>query len=419
MDKFIIEGGQRLEGIIPISGAKNSALKLMAASLLVKDETIILKNVPAIADVLLMARLLEHLGLRVKREGHVLEISGRADKINAPYDIVTKMRASVLVLGPLLARYGEASVSLPGGCAIGTRPVDLHLKALEALGAEISLESGDIHAKAPKGLKGAVHRLDFPSVGATENMMMAAALAEGETEIHNAACEPEIADLAGFINTLGGRISGAGTSIIKIEGVKTLHGTTYAVVSDRIEAGTYAVASAITGGDILLEGALASNMEKILDALETSGATVSLDEKGIRVRGSKVIKPQDIRTEPYPGFPTDMQAQLTALLAVAEGTSSITETIFENRFMHVQELIRMGADITLNGRVALIKGVKTLQGARVMATDLRASFSLILAGLRAEGVTELRRVYHLDRGYEGVEEKLSACGAKISRVKDQ
>ncbi|QCE33325.1 UDP-N-acetylglucosamine 1-carboxyvinyltransferase [Acetobacteraceae bacterium] len=417
MDKFVIEGGHRLEGIIPISGAKNSALKLMAASLLAKGP-VTLKNVPSIADVLLMIRLLEYLGLSVRKEGSRLEISGTATRTDAPYDIVTKMRASVLVLGPLLARYGEASVSLPGGCAIGTRPVDLHLKALEAIGAEISLEQGDIQAKAPNGLKGAVHHLAFPSVGATENMMMAATLAEGTTELQNAACEPEIADLANFLNTLGAKISGAGTSIIKIEGVKALHGGEYAVIADRIEAGTYAVAGAITGGDILLEGALPSSMQKILDSLRASGATVSLDAKGIRVQGGELIKPQNIRTEPYPGFPTDMQAQLMALLTFAKGTSTVTETIFENRFMHVQELIRMGANITLNGREATIQGVENLQGAKVMATDLRASFSLILAGLRAQGITELRRVYHLDRGYEGVEQKLSACGAKISRVKE-
>lgn len=417
MDYFLIEGGQRLEGRIPVGGAKNSGLKLMVASLL-SEGPLILSNVPDIADIRTMRSLLSQLGLDVDEvDGpRKLSLGGAIASVEAPYDIVSRMRASILVLGPLLARVGEARVSLPGGCAIGTRPVDLHLKGLEALGAEILLEGGYINAKAPDGLKGGRIVLPFPSVGATENILMAATLARGTTEIVNAAREPEILDLANCLNAMGARITGAHSGTILVEGVERLHGAHYSVMPDRIECGTYACAVGMTGGDVLLEGGRMADQEAVIHALREAGVTVTEEVDGLRIQSDGHLKGIDLTTEPYPGFPTDMQAQFMAMLSVADGASTITETIFENRFMHVPELNRMGAKISTQGRSAVIRGVKRLSAARVMATDLRASFSLILAGLVAEGETMLSRVYHLDRGYEHVEKKLSACGAKIRRV---
>ncbi|QDH13305.1 UDP-N-acetylglucosamine 1-carboxyvinyltransferase [Formicincola oecophyllae] len=420
MDQFIIQGGSVLDGTIRISGAKNSGLKLMVAGLLGKGP-LELSNVPEIADIKTMAELLRHLGMNVVEDAPgQLAISGTPSSVDAPYDIVRKMRASILVLGPLLARMGKARVSLPGGCAIGTRPVDLHLKGFEAMGATITLDGGYIQAEAPKGgLKGAVINLPFASVGATENLVMAATLAQGTTKIVNAAREPEIIDLCNCLNAMGAKVSGGGTGTITVEGVKALHGARYAVMADRIECGTYACAAAITGGDVFLEKGQAADMGAVIDALRATGARVDVEENGFRVRGPAAGRLQgtDLMTEPYPGFPTDMQAQFMAMLAVAEGASMMTETIFENRFMHVPELNRMGANINVQGRSAIIRGVPKLSGASVMATDLRASFSLILAGLVAEGETILSRVYHLDRGYEGVERKLAGAGAAIKRTK--
>ena len=418
MDYFLIEGGRRLEGRIPVGGAKNSGLKLMVAALL-SEGPLILSNVPDIADIRTMRLLLGQLGYDVTEvDGpRKLSLGGTIRSVEAPYDIVSRMRASILVLGPLLARMGEARVSLPGGCAIGTRPVDLHLKGLEALGAEIRLEGGYINARAPGGLKGGRVVLPFPSVGATENVLMAATLARGTTEIVNAAREPEILDLANCLNAMGARITGAHSGTITVEGVERLHEAQYAVMPDRIECGTYACAVGMTGGDVLLEGGRMADQEAVVHALKQAGVEVTEDAGGLRVKSAGRLRGLDLTTEPYPGFPTDMQAQFMAMLSVADGASMITETIFENRFMHVPELNRMGANITIQGRSAVIRGVERLSGARVMATDLRASFSLILAGLVAEGETELSRVYHLDRGYEHVEKKLSACGAKIRRVK--
>lgn len=418
MDRFVIRGGRPLSGEIAIGGAKNSSLKLLVAGLLTA-ERLRLTNVPRIADIRTMHKLLSRLGLSVEETGpHALSVGGEIACVEAPYDIVSQMRASVLVLGPLVARAREARVSLPGGCAIGTRPVDMHLKGLETLGAQISLEGGYIHARAPGGLKGERIVLPFASVGATENLLMAATLAKGRTEIVNAAREPEIADLANCLNAMGARITGAGSGTLIIEGVEALHGADYAVMPDRIECGTYACAAAITGGDVLLAGGRAEDLGAVILALEESGVEVAEEARGLRVRRTGPLRGIDIMTEPYPGFPTDMQAQFMAMLAVAEGASMITETIFENRFMHVPELNRMGARINVHGRSAIIRGVSRLSGAPVMATDLRASFSLILAALAAEGETQVSRIYHLDRGYENVDLKLAACGADIRRVSE-
>ncbi|MEJ5155318.1 UDP-N-acetylglucosamine 1-carboxyvinyltransferase [Gluconobacter wancherniae] len=418
MDRFIIRGGRRLTGEIEIGGAKNSGLKLMVAGLLT-SERLVLSNVPGIADITTMRDLITGLGPSVEDVGpRTLSIGGEIASVEAPYDIVSKMRASILVLGPLLARAREAKVSLPGGCAIGTRPVDMHLKGLETLGAEITLENGYINARAPNGLTGERIILPFASVGATENLLMASTLAKGRTEIVNAAREPEIGDLVNCLNTMGARISGSGTGTLVIDGVEALHGAEYAVMPDRIECGTYACAAGITGGDLLLLGGRADDLGSVIRTLEETGVEVQEEARGLRVRRRGPLRGVDIMTEPYPGFPTDMQAQFMAMLSVAEGASLITETIFENRFMHVPELNRMGANINPHGRSAIIRGVSKLSGARVMATDLRASFSLILAGLAAEGETELSRIYHLDRGYEGVDRKLAACGADIARVSD-
>jgi UDP-N-acetylglucosamine 1-carboxyvinyltransferase len=427
MDKIRIRGGKALRGTIPIGGAKNAALPLMAASLLSED-TLTLSNLPHLADITTLANLLVQLGVELHMEGgapngghagRVLSLSGaRIASTVAPYDLVRKMRASVLVLGPLLARCGQARVSLPGGCAIGTRPVDLHLKGLQQLGATIDLKEGYIEASVIGGLVGA--EIVFPqvSVGATENLLMAATLARGETVLSNAAREPEVTDLAHCLRGMGAQIEGIGTDTLRIRGVSHLHGTKHEIVPDRIETGTYAMAAAITGGDVELVGAKAELMPAALDTLRGAGATITPTEKGIRVqRSNGPVLGTDVMTEPYPGFPTDLQAQMMALLTTAHGASMITETIFENRFMHVPELRRMGADINLHGTSAMVRGVPKLTGAPVMATDLRASVSLVLAGLAAEGETLVNRVYHLDRGYERLEEKLAACGADIMRVK--
>ena len=417
MDRILIRGGRVLSGSIPVSGAKNAALPLMAAGLLA-DGPLTRTTAPDLADVATMAGLLAHHGLTVERDktARSITISGTATDLEAPYDLVRKMRASVLVLGPLLARHGRARVSLPGGCAIGTRPVDLHLKALEQMGAEIEITAGYIEARAPGGLKGA--RIIFPqvSVGATENILMAAALASGQSEILNAAREPEITDLAACLMRMGARIEGIGTDRLLVEGVANLGAATHPIIADRIEAGTFACAAAITGGSLLLQGARLDHLGAVTRTLREAGVEVAEEEGGLRVTRSNGLRGADVMTEPFPGFATDMQAQFMALMCVADGASMITETIFENRFMHVPELSRMGARINFHGASAIVRGVKKLSGAPVMATDLRASVSLILAGLAAEGETIVNRVYHLDRGYERVEAKLAAVGADIERL---
>ncbi|MBV1797558.1 UDP-N-acetylglucosamine 1-carboxyvinyltransferase [Siccirubricoccus sp. G192] len=417
MDRIRIRGGRPLEGTIPISGAKNATLPLMAAALL-SDGPLVLRNAPDLADIATMGSLLEQHGLAVEhdRVARSLTLSGNATNLEAPYDLVRKMRASVLVLGPLVARHGRARVSLPGGCAIGTRPVDIHLKGLEQMGAEITLDAGYIEAAAPRGLKGA--RILFPqvSVGATENLLMAACLAEGETQLINAAREPEIEDLARCLIAMGAQIEGVGTDRLVVEGVGSLGAATHGIVPDRIEAGTYACAAAITGGSVLLQGARAEHLGAVARTLREAGVEVEAVGEDLRITRRDGLQGVDVMTEPFPGFATDMQAQFMALMAVAEGAAMVTETIFENRFMHVPELNRMGARINVHGASAIVRGVPRLSGAPVMATDLRASVSLILAGLAAEGETIVNRVYHLDRGYERVEAKLAAVGADIERL---
>lgn len=425
MDKLRITGGQRLEGEIEIFGAKNAALPLMAASLLT-DQTLTLSNLPHLADITTLAHLLAELGVEISMNGHAngggnagRVLSLRASDLvstTASYDLVRKMRASILVLGPMLAREGAAEVSLPGGCAIGSRPVDIHLAGFTRLGAEIELEDGYVRARAPDGLRGAEVRLPFASVGATENIMMAACLAEGETLISNAAREPEVSDLAHCLNAMGGEISGIGTDEVRIKGKDHLHGADYHVIADRIETGTYAMAAAMTGGTVELVGGCVDYLETPLEVLDAAGISVKPTTRGMRVEGNGRPVAVDVTTQPYPGFPTDLQAQVMALMAIAEGASMIAENIFENRFMHVPELCRMGADITVRGSTAVVRGVDKLKGAPVMATDLRASSSLVMAGLVAEGETIVNRVYHLDRGYERIEEKLAACGALIERI---
>ncbi|MCE1236250.1 MAG: UDP-N-acetylglucosamine 1-carboxyvinyltransferase [Hyphomicrobiales bacterium] len=427
MDKIRVVGGNRLEGVIPISGAKNAALPLIIASLLT-DERLTLENMPRLRDVSLLTRILTNHGvdysLNGKRPGED-HLAGQTIHLTAreivdtcaPYDLVSQMRASFWVIGPLLARCHEARVSLPGGCAIGTRPVDLFIAGLEALGAEIDIEAGYAVAKAPGGLKGARYVFPKVSVGATHTLMMAATLAKGETVLENAAREPEVADLADCLVAMGAKIEGAGSSTIRIQGVDRLHGATHRVVPDRIETGTYAMAVAMTGGDVILTGTSAGLLQNALDVLAATGATVETVEGGLRIaRGSGPILPVDIVTEPFPGFPTDLQAQFMALMTRSNGVSKITETIFENRFMHVAELARLGARIDVDGRTAKVTGASRLVGAPVMATDLRASVSLVIAGLVAEGETTVSRVYHLDRGFERLEEKLSRCGAIVERI---
>ncbi len=417
MDKIVVEGGQRLVGEIPVSGAKNAALPLLAATILANGPCTY-KNMPQLQDVATMAKLLRKLGGEVdgKRTMVVHPPHGRKLKLEAPYDLVKTMRASVLVLGPLLARYGKARVSQPGGCAFGTRPIDQHLKGLAAMGAKIQLDHGYVDVEC-KRLRGAHIVLDMPTVTGCENLMMAASLAKGRTVLENAACEPEVEDLALVLNKMGARISGAGTSVITIDGVDELQPIEHAIIPDRIEAGTFAIAAAITRGDVLLTGARAEHMDAILAKLRSAGATVTVEAAGVRVRGGGDILPVDITTQPHPGFPTDMQAQFMVLATQAKGQSIIREMIFENRYMHVPELQRMAADIHVDGRTAIIRGGSKLSGAAVMATDLRASASLVLAGLVASGKTEVLRVYHLDRGYESIEKKLRGAGAKIRRVK--
>jgi len=418
MDKIRIRGGKSLRGTIEISGAKNAALPILAAGLLT-DEPVTIDNVPALADIAFMRSLLETLGTVIEQpHARRLQLTTRAiTNTTAEYDLVRKMRASVLVLGPLLARTGEAQVSLPGGCAIGTRPVDLHLKGLEELGAEIELRQGYIHARAPAGLRGARLRLALPSVGATENLLMAATLAQGDTVIANAAREPEVTDLACCLVAMGASIEGIGSGTLRIQGVPRLHGAIHSVLPDRIELGTYAMAAAITRGELELVGGRLELIGTLAEKLEEAGVVMEPAEGGIVVRSNGATHGGvDVMTQPYPGFPTDLQAQFMALMSVADGAAMITEAIFENRFMHVPELTRMGARITVHGGSALVRGVPRLTGAPVMATDLRASVSLILAGLAAEGETVVNRVYHLDRGYERLTEKLVACGADIERI---
>ena len=418
MHRIRIRGCRPLSGEISIGGAKNAALPLMVAALLT-EERLILSNVPQLADIHTMATLLAQHGItveRVARDRRMLALGGAITNPEAPYDIVRKMRASVLVLGPLLARLGQARVSLPGGCAIGTRPVDLHLKGLEQLGAQITLEGGYIQATAPCRLTGAKIVLPFASVGATENILMAACLAKGRTVLANAAREPEIADLAACLNKMGALIGGIGTDRLTIDGVARLHGAEHETIPDRIETGTYAVAAAISGGAIRLRCARLDHLGSVVRILREAGVEIIEDGGGVTVRRLDGLHGVDVMTEPYPGFPTDMQAQFMALMSVAEGAAMVTETIFENRFMHVPELNRMGARINVHGASAIVRGVATLSGAPVMATDLRASVSLVLAGLAAKGETVVNRVYHLDRGYEALESKLAACGAAIERL---
>jgi len=427
LDKIVIKGGRTLSGTIPISGAKNAALPLMAASILT-DDTLTLANVPHLADIATMANLLGPMGVEIGINDRVNDPQGgqimdlRARQIvdtTAPYDLVRKMRASVFVLGPLLARCGSARVSLPGGCAIGARPVDLHIRGLEQMGAEIDLEGGYINATASKGLTGA--KIVFPkvSVGATENLMMAATLARGETQLVHAAREPEVVDLANCLNAMGAEVEGAGSDVITIQGKPSLHGARYSIVPDRIETGTYAILTAVTGGRVELLGARLEHISSLAEVLVRAGVDVDQTRDGLAIsRVNGHVKGVDIMTEPFPGFPTDLQAQAMSLMTVAEGAAMITETIFENRFMHVPELMRMGADITIHHASALVRGVDRLRGAPVMATDLRASVSLVVAALAAEGETVISRVYHLDRGYERLEEKLVACGADVARVRD-
>ncbi len=422
MNKIRITGGNPLSGSIHIAGAKNAALPLMTAALL-SDKDVTLSNIPYLADITTMGELLTqhgmHLGMQDYAPGQrkITLNASHIHNLTAPYEIVRTMRASVLVLGPLLARYGQARVSLPGGCAIGTRPIDLHLHALEQMGAIIELEEGYVNATAKDGLSGAEISFDTVSVGATENTLMAATLARGTTIIHNAAREPEVGDLARLLVKMGAKIDGIDTDTLSIEGVETLGSAEHAVIADRIETGSYLVMAAITGSELTLSHAQAHTSAALIDKLKECGVEIHSGDDWIRVKGQTRITPCDIITQPYPAFPTDMQAQMMTLLCLADGSSSITEMIFENRYMHVPELNRMGADITVTGRTALVRGVESLRGAEVMATDLRASVSLVIAALAAEGETVIHRIYHLDRGYERLEEKLAKCGAEIERIR--
>ncbi|WP_108862100.1 UDP-N-acetylglucosamine 1-carboxyvinyltransferase [Ruegeria sp. Alg231-54] len=422
MDSILVTGNGPLNGQIPIAGAKNACLTLMPATLL-SEEPLTLTNAPRLSDIKTMTALLQSLGAEVSslQDGQVLAMSSHdLTSQTADYEIVRKMRASNLVLGPLLARFGQAVVSLPGGCAIGARPMDLHVEGLEALGAEIELKDGYLHANAPGGLKGAVHEMRFASVGATENIVMAATLAKGTTVLKNAAREPEIVDLVECLRKMGAQISGEGTSTIEIQGVDRLHGATHQVVTDRIELGTYMLAPAMCGGEVELLGGRMALVESFAAKLDAAGVQVEETPKGLKVaRKNGRVNAVDVVTEPFPGFPTDLQAQMMALMCTAEGTSVLEERIFENRFMHAPELVRMGANIEVHGGTATVTGVERLKGAPVMATDLRASVSLILAGMAAEGETTVSRVYHLDRGYEHVVRKLEGVGAKIERIKGQ
>jgi UDP-N-acetylglucosamine 1-carboxyvinyltransferase len=417
MDKIIVEGGRPLIGEVNISGAKNAALPILVSSLLT-DGLCSFSNVPNLKDIESIKLLLSHLGAKIETDGDVVKIdSSNILNYEAPYDLVRKMRASILVLGPLIARLKKARVSLPGGCAIGARPINLHLKALTSLGASVELKHGYVEAYADK-LEGGEIYLDIATVTGTENIMMTASLAEGTTVIHNAACEPEIVALADVLNKMGADILGAGTSVVTIKGVSSLRPVSFSIIPDRIETGTFMIAAALTGGDIKILGCEPGHLEAIIHKLGLTGAIIKINGKNIRVQGIDNVASVDVKTLPYPGFPTDMQAQFMVLMSVAKGLSLISETVFENRFIHVSELKRMGADITIAGNAAMVKGVKMLSGAPVMATDLRASASLILAGLVARGKTEVNRVYHLDRGYESLEKKFASLGAAIKRVKE-
>ena len=415
MDGLEIEGGIPLHGDIYVSGAKNAALPLLATGLMC-DGTLTLTHVPDLADTRLMIELLAHHGLDIGFQDGRVSMSGPATNMDAPYDLVSKMRASILVLGPLLARYGEARVSLPGGCAIGTRPVDLHIRAMQKLGATVELADGYIQARAPKGLTGNKIVFPFVSVGATENAMMAAACASGTSQIVNAAREPEIIDLADCLNAMGARITGQGTDTLTIEGVASLSTATHRVVADRVEAGTFIMAAAMTGGSLTVRDIIPHHLDVLFDVMRQTGVGIDIGDNFVTVSANGRYQAQNVETQPYPGFPTDLQAQFTAMMCLAEGVSQISETIFENRFMHVPELVRMGADIYVDGRTAIIRGKDALLPAPVMATDLRASVSLVLAGLATTGTTSVSRIYHLDRGYAGLETKLGACGARLRRI---
>ena len=416
MDSLKVDGGVPLIGKIAISGAKNAALPLLACGLMAGSDELRLSNVPDLADTRLMLALLRHLGLDCRQDGAELVLSGAATSLVAPYDLVSQMRASILVMGPLLARYGEAKVSLPGGCAIGTRPVDLHIRAMQKMGAIVELADGYVQARAPKGLAGA--RIEFPivSVGATENAMMAACLAKGQTQLVNAAREPEIIDLAECLVSMGAKIQGAGSDVITIDGVAALHSGAHAVVPDRVEAGSYAIAAAMTGGKLQLTQMRPAHLQSLFAAMRQAGISVEVEGDIAEISSDGRYQAVDIETQPHPGFPTDLQAQFMAMMCLAEGRSKVSETIFENRFMHVPELMRMGADITVYGRSAFVTGKKSLLPAPVMATDLRASVCLVLAALATKGETTVSRIYHLDRGYADLEAKLGACGARLARI---
>ncbi|SHG69365.1 UDP-N-acetylglucosamine 1-carboxyvinyltransferase [Ornithinibacillus halophilus] len=417
MDKIIVRGGQQLNGNIQVEGAKNAVLPVIAASILASEGKSVIRDVPVLADVYTINEVLRNMNANVVFENNTVEVDASNQlKTEAPFEYVRKMRASVLVLGPLLARYGHANVAMPGGCAIGSRPIDLHLKGFEAMGAKVHVGNGFVEAHVNGRLKGAKIYLDMPSVGATENIMMAAALAEGKTILENCAKEPEIVDLANFLNKMGAKVIGAGTETIKIVGVEKLHGVEHAIIPDRVEAGTFMVAAAITGGNVLIENAVSEHLRPVISKLQEMGVTVEEEGNGIRVIGPERLKPTDIKTLPHPGFPTDMQSQMMALMLCAEGTSMITETVFENRFMHVEEFRRMNAKMKIEGRSVIIEGPSDLQGAEVAATDLRAAAALILAGLRGNGFTRVTELKHLDRGYVDFAGKLKALGADIERV---
>ena len=418
MDSFLIEGGIPLKGTIEVSGSKNAALPILMASIAVDDD-VTYTNVPDLRDIHTTIKLLNILGREAALENGVVTVKNGALGMEAPYDLVKTMRASVLCLGPLLARLGEAKVSLPGGCAIGARPVDQHLSALEKMGAVFDLENGYIHGRCPEGLHGARIRFDMPTVGGTENVLMAACLAEGETVLENVAREPEIVDLANFLIRCGAKIEGQGSSVIRVQGVERLHGCTYAVMPDRIEAGTFLVAAGVTGGELLLKNCPLDDMSAVVDKLREAGMIIEQTEEGVLARtGAEGLKGVNVSTRPHPGFPTDMQAQFMVLMCCAQGSGLVEENIFENRFMHVQELVRMGADIHVTGSSAMVRGGRPLTGAPVMASDLRAGAALVLAALAAKGETRVQRIYHVDRGYEHLADKLSAVGASIRRVKD-
>ncbi|WP_174614925.1 UDP-N-acetylglucosamine 1-carboxyvinyltransferase [Virgibacillus ihumii] len=420
MEKIIVRGGNQLNGNVKVEGAKNAVLPVITASILASKGNSVINDVPVLADVFTINEVLRNMNANVHFENNTVSVDASQPlKTEAPFEYVRKMRASVLVLGPLLARYGHANVAMPGGCAIGSRPIDLHLKGFEAMGAHVHVGNGFVEVESEGRLKGAKVYLDMPSVGATENIMMAAALADGKTIIENCAKEPEIVDLANFINKMGGKVVGAGTETIRIEGVEELHGTEHAIIPDRVEAGTFMVAAAITGGNILIENAVSEHLRSVISKLQEMDVTILEEGSGIRVLGPDILKPTDIKTLPHPGFPTDMQSQMMALMLCAYGTSVITETVFENRFMHVEEFRRMNAKMKIEGRGVIIEGPCELQGAEVAATDLRAAAALILAGLRADGFTRVTELKHLDRGYVDFAGKLASLGADIERVNDE